>query len=164
MRKPNRFSSTSARLLEDDDLQPVAHARDVRGRAVEREGLLADDEHVVAAQVRVASTAWHCTPRSFSSAGRLALRVEEGDPRRLLDRPGRGQHVDWKVSVLRLAGAELDRGVELVRARLQVRRQRERQRDALLLARLDGDDRAAALRLRQAERPRAVAVTSRASC
>ena len=40
-------------LLEDDDLHTLAHARDVRSRPVECQGALADDKHIVGAQLCV---------------------------------------------------------------------------------------------------------------
>ncbi len=41
------------RLLEQDDLQPVADVGDVGGGPVHAEGGLADDQHAVAAQVGI---------------------------------------------------------------------------------------------------------------
>ena len=69
------------RLLEDDHLQAVADPVDPRRRAVDRQGGLAHDEHVESGEIRVRRDRLEADAQRFQERGRLALRVEQGDPR-----------------------------------------------------------------------------------
>ena len=68
-------------LLEHDHLQPVAHPRYVRPRAVGRQRLLADNQHVVTGQVRVRIHRLEPDLQAGQQLGRLALGIEQRDLR-----------------------------------------------------------------------------------
>ena len=134
-------------LLEHDDFEPVADLGDVGRRTVHGEGGLADDEHVVAAKVGIRGDRFVTDAQLGEQLGRLALGVEQGRLGGQLGRFRGRQDVDRKGVLLGFARAELGRQVELIGAGLEVGRQGEAQRDALLLAGLDGELLAPAHRL-----------------
>ena len=50
--KPKSFSKTSAGLLENEDLQTVAHSREVRWWTARGQTCLADDQDIVGRKIR----------------------------------------------------------------------------------------------------------------
>ena len=66
-------------LLEDDHLQPLAHALHVRPRPIPCQGRLADDQHVVRRQIRRRIHALEADLQRLQQRARLASGIEEGD-------------------------------------------------------------------------------------
>ncbi len=70
-------------LLEQDDFEPVPDPGDVRCWAVRSKRGLADDQHVVAGQIRVGADLGETHAHASQQGRRLALRVQEGDAPRI---------------------------------------------------------------------------------
>jgi len=141
-------------LLEHDDLQPVAHAPEVRPRPVRGQGALAEDEDIETREVRAGLDRLRFHAHRADEPNRFALRVENSDF------PGDGRcgrarhHVDnhaiplcpsaanWGLgrsdlaSLQTLASAEADGNSQQVLPRRKISRQHAFQRNAIVFARL----------------------------
>ena len=113
-RKPSLRSSTSGVCSKTITRRPSADARDVRRRAVQGQGVLADNQRVVGFQLGIRVHLPEVDPEFLQQRGGLALGIEEGDgPGRF--RSGRfRQHVESKRVGLFIVVAEPHRGAQLV--------------------------------------------------
>ena len=164
VRKPNRFSSTSAVCSKTMTFMP-SRTREMSGAARSSVRAPLPTMNMSYARRGPRSSGSPCrTRRPGFSRARTFRRSGSKTAMRLLglDRLRRRQNIDGKRVFLRLAVAEAHRGVKRVLARRQARRQLEAERDALLLAGRQRDRLVAGQGVGQAERPLAVARDRRA--
>ncbi len=155
--EPEAFFQDVGRLLEEDHLESLTDPGDVRRWAIHGERGLADNQQIVARQIGMHVDRLKANAHLREQFGRLALGVEQSRLGGRLDRLRGGQDMDPKRVFLGFSGTEMGAERDLVRARLEVGRQRETQRDALLLARRNVERLVAVHRQRQIERPGAIA-------
>ena len=144
-------------LFEDDDLQPVADARDIRRWSVERQCRPAHDERVVRRQIGAGVNRLAGDARPFEPSAGFALGVEERYSSARLYRLRRRQDLDGKGIGLRFAGAEFDRRRHGISTWRGASGNIEAQRNTLLIAGLQAHRLAAGDDLGQREGPTALA-------